>query len=82
MRAITGATRGPGDRWSRVTDPERHPALAHVVDDHLAAEFTTRDRDPTMPAMTGDPQLNHVPVRTGRTPTASTSSLPAGEIRR
>ena len=39
--------------------------LAGVLDDHLAAEFTTRDVDATMATMTDDPYLTHVPVLTG-----------------
>ena len=39
--------------------------LAAVLDDHLAAEFVTRDVDATMATMTDDPYLNHVPVLTG-----------------
>ena len=49
----------------RRTGPERHGGLADVLDDHLAAEFATRDLDATMATMTGDPYLNHVPVLTG-----------------
>jgi carboxymethylenebutenolidase len=48
-----------------MTDPERDAALADVLDDHLAAEFTSRDLGATMATMTGDPYLNHVPVLTG-----------------
>ncbi len=44
---------------------EGQPALAGVLDDHLAAEFDTRDVTATMQTMTGDPYLNHVPVMTG-----------------
>ena len=47
--------------------PGRRTAPAHVLDDHLAAEFVTRDVDATMATMTGDPYLNHVPVMTGGT---------------
>jgi carboxymethylenebutenolidase len=39
--------------------------LASVLDDHLAAEFTTMDLEATMATMTADPYLNHVPVMTG-----------------
>jgi carboxymethylenebutenolidase len=46
---------------------ERHGGLADVLDDHLAAEFATRDLDAAMATMTGDPYLNHVPVLTGGT---------------
>jgi carboxymethylenebutenolidase len=49
----------------RVTRSEQPSGLAGVLDDHLAAEFTTRDVDATMATMTGDPYLNHVPVLTG-----------------
>jgi carboxymethylenebutenolidase len=48
-----------------MTDPDRPGGLAGVLDDHLAAEFTTRDVDATMATMTDDPYLNHVPVLTG-----------------
>ena len=48
-----------------MTGPERHGGLAEVLDDHLAAEFATRDLDATMATMTDDPYLNHVPVLTG-----------------
>lgn len=44
---------------------EQPSRLAGVLDDHLAAEFTTRDVDATMATMTADPYLNHVPVLTG-----------------
>jgi carboxymethylenebutenolidase len=54
-----------GDRRMQMTDPERHGGLAAVLDDHLAAEFTTKDVDATMATMTDDPYLNHVPVLTG-----------------
>ena len=49
----------------RRTGPERHGGLADVLDDHLAAEFATRDPDATMATMTDDPYLKHVPVLTG-----------------
>jgi carboxymethylenebutenolidase len=49
----------------RMTGPGRHSGLADVLDDHLAAEFATRDLDATMATMTDDPYLNHVPVMTG-----------------
>jgi len=45
-------------------NPQRHGGLADVLDDHLAAEFATRDLDATMATMTDDPYLNHVPVLT------------------
>lgn len=45
----------PGDRRMRRTGPERHGGLADVLDDHLAAEFASRDPDATMATMTGDP---------------------------
>jgi carboxymethylenebutenolidase len=48
-----------------MTGAERHDGLARVLDDHLAAEFATRDLDATMATMTDDPYLNHVPVLTG-----------------
>ena len=48
-----------------MTSAQRHSGLADVLDDHLAAEFATRDLDTTMATMTGDPYLNHVPVLTG-----------------
>jgi carboxymethylenebutenolidase len=44
---------------------ERSGNLANVLDDHLTAEFATRDVDATMATMTDDPYLNHVPVLTG-----------------
>jgi carboxymethylenebutenolidase len=49
----------------RMTASDRHGGLADVLDDHLAAEFATRDVDATMATMTDDPYLNHVPVLTG-----------------
>ena len=48
-----------------MTAADRHGGLANVLDDHLAAEFATRDVDATMATMTDDPYLNHVPVLTG-----------------
>jgi carboxymethylenebutenolidase len=48
-----------------MTGAERYGGLADVLDDHLTAEFATRDLDATMATMTGDPYLNHVPVLTG-----------------
>jgi carboxymethylenebutenolidase len=49
----------------RMTASDRHGGLADVLDDHLTAEFATRDVDATMATMTDDPYLNHVPVLTG-----------------
>jgi carboxymethylenebutenolidase len=49
----------------QMTATERHDELAHVLDDHLAAEFTAMDVNATMATMTDDPYLNHVPVLTG-----------------
>jgi carboxymethylenebutenolidase len=48
-----------------MTDSDQHGAMANVFDDHLAAEFVTRDVDATMATMTDDPYVNHVPVLTG-----------------
>ena len=48
-----------------MTASDRHGGLADVLDDHLTAEFATRDVDATMAIMTDDPYLNHVPVLTG-----------------
>jgi carboxymethylenebutenolidase len=48
-----------------MTASDWHGELADVLDDHLAAEFATRDVDATMATMTDDPYLNHVPVLTG-----------------
>lgn len=48
-----------------MTGPGRPAGLAGVLDDHLAAEFATKDVDATMATMTDDPYLNHVPVLTG-----------------
>jgi len=48
-----------------MTGPDQRGGLADVLDDHLAAEFATRDVDATMATMTADPYLNHVPVMTG-----------------
>ncbi len=48
-----------------MTDSDQHGGLAAVLDEHLAAEFATRDVDATMATMTDDPYLNHVPVLTG-----------------
>jgi carboxymethylenebutenolidase len=56
---------GSGGRRMRMTASDRHGGLADVLDDHLAAEFATRDVDATMATMTDDPYLNHVPVLTG-----------------
>jgi carboxymethylenebutenolidase len=56
---------GSGGRRMRMTASDRHGGLAVVLDDHLAAEFATRDVDATMATMTDDPYLNHVPVLTG-----------------
>jgi carboxymethylenebutenolidase len=36
-----------------------------VLDEHLAAEFASRDIDATMATMAPEPYLNHVPVMTG-----------------
>src|ERR1700756_173518 len=59
------AAAGSGGRRMRMTASDRHGGLADVLDDHLAAEFATRDVDATMATMTDDPYLNHVPVLTG-----------------
>jgi carboxymethylenebutenolidase len=56
---------GSGERRMSMTGSDRHGGLADVLDDHLAAEFATRDVDATMATMTDDPYLNHVPVLTG-----------------
>ncbi len=48
-----------------MTTADQPGGLADVLDDHLAAEFATRDLDATMATMTDDPYLNHVPVMTG-----------------
>jgi carboxymethylenebutenolidase len=48
-----------------MTTSDQPGGLADVLDDHLSAEFTTRDLDATMATMTDDPYLNHVPVMTG-----------------
>jgi carboxymethylenebutenolidase len=56
---------GSGGRRMRMTASDRHGGLADVLDDHLAAEFATRDVDATMATMTDDPYLNHVQVLTG-----------------
>lgn len=48
-----------------MTASDWRAGLADVLDDHLAAEFATRDVDATMATMTDDPYLNHVPVLTG-----------------
>jgi carboxymethylenebutenolidase len=53
------------DRRTRMTGADQRGALADVLDDHLAAEFATRDVDAAMATMTDDPYLNHVPVLTG-----------------
>jgi carboxymethylenebutenolidase len=50
-----------------MTGSDRPERLAGVLDDHLAAEFATRDVDATMATMTDDPYLIHVPVLTGGT---------------
>jgi carboxymethylenebutenolidase len=48
-----------------MTGTDGDGSLAGVLDDHLAAEFATRDVAATMATMTDDPYLNHVPVLTG-----------------
>jgi carboxymethylenebutenolidase len=48
-----------------MTGSDDRAGLADVLDDHLAAEFITRDVDATMATMTDDPYLTHVPVLTG-----------------
>jgi carboxymethylenebutenolidase len=48
-----------------MTSSGQADGLAQVLDDHLAAEFATRNVDATMATMTADPYLNHVPVLTG-----------------
>jgi carboxymethylenebutenolidase len=50
-----------------MTDSGDSTDLAEVLDDHLAAEFTSHDLDATMATMTADPYLIHVPVMTGGT---------------
>jgi hypothetical protein len=40
-----------------MTTPDRPSGLADVLEDHLAAEFATRDVDATMATMTDDPYL-------------------------
>jgi carboxymethylenebutenolidase len=52
-------------RGDVMTGTQQHGGLAGVLDEHLAAEFGTRDVAATMATMTGDPYLNHVPVLTG-----------------
>jgi carboxymethylenebutenolidase len=46
-----------------MTDQSR--GLAGVFDDHLAAEFATRDVNATMATMADDPYVVHVPVLIG-----------------
>jgi carboxymethylenebutenolidase len=48
-----------------MADLGRNDAVTEVLDEHLAAEFGTRDLDATMATMTDDPYINHVPVMTG-----------------
>lgn len=43
----------------------QHSRLATVLDEHLAAEFSSKDLDATMATMVDDPYLLHVPVMTG-----------------
>jgi len=50
-----------------MTVPDELGVIADVLDDHLAAEFSTRDIDATMATMTDDPYLNHVPILAGGT---------------
>jgi carboxymethylenebutenolidase len=50
-----------------MTDSLPEGSLADVLDDHLDAEFTTRDLDAAMATMADDPYLVHVPVMTGGT---------------
>jgi carboxymethylenebutenolidase len=68
---------GSGERGMPVTASDRHGGLAGVLDDHLAAEFATRDVDATMATMADDPYLNHVPVLTGDRPGGGTPVLRA-----
>jgi carboxymethylenebutenolidase len=58
-------TAGAGERRTTMTASDRDGGLAGVLDDHLAAEFATRDVEATMATMTDDPYLDHVPVITG-----------------
>jgi carboxymethylenebutenolidase len=46
---------------------EQPRGLAEVFDDHLAAEFATRDVDAAMATMTADPYVDLVPVLIGGT---------------
>jgi carboxymethylenebutenolidase len=39
--------------------------IGAVFDEHVAAEFVSRDLEATMATMTDDPYVNHVPVMTG-----------------
>jgi hypothetical protein len=47
-----------------MTGPGQPGGPAEMLDDHLAAEFATRDMDATMATITDNPYLNHVPVIT------------------
>jgi carboxymethylenebutenolidase len=48
-----------------MNDSAHHNDLAEMLDEHLAAEFSTEDLDATMATMVDDPYLIHVPVLTG-----------------
>jgi carboxymethylenebutenolidase len=48
-----------------MTEGER--SRAELFDEHLAAEFATRDVDGAMATMSADPYVNHVPVLIGGT---------------
>jgi carboxymethylenebutenolidase len=53
------------DWGAHMTARDGQDVLAAVLDDHLAAEFATRDVEATMATMTEDPYVLHVPVLTG-----------------
>ena len=46
-------------------DMEQSHDLATVFDDHVAAEFVTRDLDAAMATMAPDPYVFHVPSMAG-----------------
>ena len=65
------------------------PDIATVFDDHVAAEFVTRDLDAAMATMAPDPYVYHVPSMAGgdgyddvRASTARTSSANGPRTRR
>ena len=66
---------------------EESPDIATVFDDHVAAEFVTRDLDAAMATMAPDPYVFHVPSMAGgdghdERPHASTARTSSASGRR